>query len=503
MISSVSQKCLLMAVLPILILLGAILLILWQQHESISRNVTEQRLQFFVDPFERLMAHYIIANDQTNINKLVEEVASKHFNDVDFFCVYGKDSSLISSYVRANSKQACPNKIPLDASIKWEDGQYAFIQTFDGEGIRSDFQDRIIGGIYILGPISNISDIHHERWILYSIVILGAFFIGSVLFWFLQRSLIKPLVQLQQGLMVVEKDHTHLFHMKVVSHDEIGQVTESCNKLIDELYHLRNKFDRAIADKVVDIHRAREQADTANKSKSEFLANLSHELRTPVHAIINFSEFLIKEMNTMPKAQAEKYLRNMFASGNRLISLLNNLLDLSKFDLHGVDFDMEDNNLWSIVNIALEELHPLVLEKKIMIQIEKPVIPTMLECDSERVIQVVFNVLNFVFALSSENTTVKIQIEDAKIESIQALAIVIADTNAPLAASEMEKIFEKFSSNALIKSGKGLLSIGLSIAKEIVTSHHGSIGAFANEIGGTTFKIVFPLHQPKKSGELA
>lgn len=501
MIKSVSQKCLLMALLPILVLMGATLLILCQQQESISRSITEQRLQFFVDPFERLLAQHIISDNQSEITKLVDNMAIKHFSDVDFFCVYGKENTLIASYVRPFSKQACPNKIPLDAFIKWEDGQYAFIQTFDGEGNSTDFQDRVVGGIYILGPISKILNLNHGKWLLYVFIIIGSLIIAGILYAFLQRSLVKPLIQLQQGLTAVEKDHNSNFHMKCVSQDEIGRITVSFNKLIDELYHLRNKFDRAIADKVVDIHRAKEQAETANKAKSEFLANLSHELRTPVHAIINFSEFLIKEMNTMPKAQAEKYLRNMFASGNRLISLLNNLLDLSKFDLHGVDFDMEDNNLWSIVNIALEELHPLVLEKKIVIQIEKPVIPTMLECDSERIIQVIFNILNFVFALSNENSIVKIQIEDAKLESVQALAVVIADTNPPLTPHELERIFEKFSSNALIKSGKGLLSIGLSIAKEIILSHHGVISAAANDIGGTTFKIVLPLHQPKKNQE--
>ena len=157
-----------------------------------------------------------------------------------------------------------------------------------------------------------------------------------------------------------------------VLYDEQGKTTGLLSlgyniterKLAEEkLQRSMDGLEKEVAKRTRELARAKMDAERANNAKSEFLANISHELRNPMHQILSYTKYGIEKIER-PKEKLLHYFQQTRKSADRLMYLLNDLLDLTKMEAGRMDYRMESNNVFQIVNEAVLEIKPVFEEKK-------------------------------------------------------------------------------------------------------------------------------------------
>ncbi|VAW54149.1 hypothetical protein MNBD_GAMMA05-1525 [hydrothermal vent metagenome] len=249
----------------------------------------------------------------------------------------------------------------------------------------------------------------------------------------------------------------------------------------------------------------REKAELANHAKSEFLANMSHELRTPMHAILGFSSLGGSKINSATNEKISGYFLRINESGQRLLYLLNDLLDLSKLEAGRMDFNFQVNNLQTSIDVVVEELTPLFMERSLTVDIEPASISTIAQFDNEKIDQVIRNLLSNAIKFTPDNMSVMIYFEesvlyenkdDENTSAIPAVSVSIVDQGTGIPEGELETVFEKFVQSTITDTGAGGTGLGLTISKEIIEGHRGSITA-VNSLGegGAIFTFTLPRQQ--------
>lgn len=252
-----------------------------------------------------------------------------------------------------------------------------------------------------------------------------------------------------------------------------------------------------------DLLKAKEQADKANKSKSDFLAKMSHELRTPMHGILGYANIGLKKIETSTPEKNFKYFTNIKNSGDRLVILLNDLLDLAKLESGKMEMNFAQHSLKDIV-------HDCILE-----QIERAKelnlnIPCLDNCtciyettqfDDKRITQVIANLLSNAIKFSPSGQNIDLLIENAELlkkngEKSAAVLFSIRDYGSGIPEGKYELVFDKFTqcSDATVETTKGT-GLGLPICKEIIELHHGNIWAENHPDGGAVFSFIIPVEQ--------
>ncbi len=239
---------------------------------------------------------------------------------------------------------------------------------------------------------------------------------------------------------------------------------------------------------------AKRTAEKANALKSEFLANMSHELRTPMHSIITFSRQGIERIHRWSPEEQKENLGLIRESGERLLRLINDLLDISKLESGKVDISFERHSLEIIIQKALAELQALINEKHLRLDVDfDPEVPAI-ECDSDKIVRMLLNVLSNAIKFSANHKCIYIRVnaQDTMVR------MEIEDEGLGIPPDELEQVFDKFIQSSKTKTGAGGTGLGLAICREIVNLHAGTITAHNNERGGATFVVTLPYSQPKR-----
>ncbi|MCP3851113.1 MAG: PAS domain-containing protein [Gammaproteobacteria bacterium] len=271
-----------------------------------------------------------------------------------------------------------------------------------------------------------------------------------------------------------------------------------------ELNRNRSNLEELISVQTADLKQAKENAEQANKSKSEFLANISHELRTPMHGILSFSGIGLKNSKKSPRDKLYTYFDRINQSGERLLLLLNDLLDLSKLEADKMDFNINYHSLDELIARVISDLNALIAEKKLAVKIIGNEIDTTVACDKERITQVVHNLLSNAIKFSHPDsaitiafsyTTIEDKISDDRrlINKQSAIRVDVKDEGVGVPVNELETIFDQFAQSSKTNTGAGGTGLGLAICKEIIEGHHGIIKAQSVYGKGTTISFSIPL----------
>ena len=236
---------------------------------------------------------------------------------------------------------------------------------------------------------------------------------------------------------------------------------------------------------------ARAAAEEANAAKSEFLANMSHEIRTPLHGMLSFAGFGLKRARTAGPAKLEGYFQKIDASGQRLLALVNDLLDLAKFEAGKMTFDFAPADLAAAVEAVYDEFGSLLSERSVKVAFDRPPSPVTAEVDLLRMMQVVRNLVNNAIKFSPADAAIDVSLGRDDL----AATLRVRDRGPGIPPAELGAIFEKFNQSSATRSGAGGTGLGLSICTEIVHAHGGTIAANNHPGGGAVFTVRLPLRR--------
>jgi signal transduction histidine kinase len=215
----------------------------------------------------------------------------------------------------------------------------------------------------------------------------------------------------------------------------------------------------------------RDAAEKSNKTKSIFLANISHELRTPMHGILSFARFGQQKIETASKEKLKTYFDEIHDSASRLMNLLNDLLDLAKHESGKIVYDMGSADLLAVTKAVINEMHATIDERGLKIALSCKIDAVYGIFDSERIMQVVRNLLSNALKFSYPGSTIRVLIS----ESSDQMMCEVINNGVGIPPLELESVFDKFIQSSKTSTGAGGTGLGLAICKEIVQHHGGKI----------------------------
>jgi len=272
-----------------------------------------------------------------------------------------------------------------------------------------------------------------------------------------------------------------------VTHREVGAFTDAHVEL------LKTFADQAvIAIENVRLFKELEAANreltAASQHKSEFLANMSHELRTPLNAIIGFSEVLSDRMFGELNEKQEEYLKDIYASGTHLLSLINDILDLSKIEAGRMELELTDFDLPNAIENALMLVRERAGRRSIALHTSIDHRLGQIQADERKVRQVVLNLLSNAIKFTPEGG----RIDVGAVPRDGFVEISVSDTGIGIAPEDQEKVFEEFRQVGTAAKKIEGTGLGLTLCRKFVELHGGRIWV-KSELGvGSRFSFTLP-----------
>ncbi len=312
-----------------------------------------------------------------------------------------------------------------------------------------------------------------------TILLLGAFVTVLVVALALAAWVRKPLATITRAL---EQDDPTPLAEAELRDDEFGRLAG----LVEDFFHQRDE-----------LARAREAAEEAVRAKSQFLANISHELRTPMHGILSYARFGLRDARDVPPEELEDYFRNIDDCGNSLTSLLDDLLDLAKFEAGRMSMAIAEVSLPDVVSDAADEFASLYSEMGVSLSLELDDAVPELPADRTRLLQVLRNLLSNAVKFSPPGGQVVVSLRI----SGDIARLCVTDQGRGIPPDELEHIFDKFVQASGTHPRTGGTGLGLAISREIVEAHGGRIWAENRPEGGARMVFEIPLSGPPARAE--
>lgn len=232
--------------------------------------------------------------------------------------------------------------------------------------------------------------------------------------------------------------------------------------------------------------------------KTEFLNNISHEVKTPISGVLNISELLVDNWNKYSQKERFDNVKLIAQSGQRLLLLMNDILDLSKFESGKMSIKMTEGSLEKLINDMVTECKELYLQNNKQIQLQTSIQPGLnsdLKMDPERIIQVLRNLIGNAIKFTTHGTIrIFLQKQGNNFE------VIVRDEAMGIPENELDQIFLPFEQSTRTKNKAGGTGLGLAICKEIIESHNGRIWALNNSQGkGSSFHFLLPTTDVKST----
>lgn len=224
-------------------------------------------------------------------------------------------------------------------------------------------------------------------------------------------------------------------------------------------------------------------------AKTEFLNNISHEVRTPIQGFTTLSEGLVEHWNSFDEAKKFHLAKNVASNAQRLASLVNNLLDLSKLTANKMILDLHSTDLEPLIEEIIDECTNLYIhQKKIKIQFVKPESKILIRIDKDRISQVLRNLFANAIKFSSDNSVILASV----IWLNNECHFTVSDEGVGVPEDELNSIFDSFTQSSRTRSLAGGTGLGLAICQKIIEAHGGRIWATNNPNRGASFHFTLP-----------
>jgi signal transduction histidine kinase len=377
-------------------------------------------------------------------------------------------------------------------------------QLAEQRGVAKPAENDLMAVIRIPMPMKAIEDgVHLNRAVLMATALVTALLIMSGSYIIVRYVIVKPVKHLKEVSDAISAGELNV-RSEIQTGDEFEDLSHAFNRMLRNLVSMQDRWRKVHADldrKVDELAQANMALYESNRLKSDFLATMSHELRTPLNSILGFSEVLLSGNQLSEKQQ--RWVRNIQSSGNKLLNLINDILDLAKIEAGKMQVRLEDFSIHDVCEGLLNMFRPMAEKKNIDLrgQID-PGIP-LLRQDVVKLQQILQNLLSNAIKFTPEGGRVLLKAEATPLHVL----LTVTDTGVGIAPEEQELVFEKFrqSGNPLTREHAGT-GLGLSIVRELSKLLGGEV-TLQSELGrGSTFTIRLPLQlseEPRLEFDLA
>jgi len=234
---------------------------------------------------------------------------------------------------------------------------------------------------------------------------------------------------------------------------------------------------------------ARAAADEANRAKSEFLSSMSHELRTPLNAIIGFGQILHLDREGRLTAEQRQYSEHVVRSGEHLLNLVNEVLDLAGVEAGRLRLSLEPVPVDTVVREAIKTMQPVAQKAGVVLDLVGAAAVPDVQADAQRLRQVLLNLLSNAIKYNRSDGSATISLEPGEDGFVR---ISVADTGRGLSAEQLERLFVPFQRLGAEFTHIEGTGIGLALSKRLIEAMDGKIGAASRPGQGSTFWIEIP-----------
>ncbi|QDV22027.1 Signal transduction histidine-protein kinase BarA [Aureliella helgolandensis] len=445
--------------------------------------------------------------DQAAAGELLASMAM--YPTVEYVCVYDDTGKLFAEFSSTpNSAVRQTESLPSGYRIT-DKGIEVFHPITD--------EQEQIGSIYVL---ANMSDLyaHIRRYLLIGagIMLLSLAGAGAMSF-LLQRSISEPVKDLALAAKSVKEGKDFAIRVSPQSNDELGELGVTFNSMLDEiqsskaaLQSANNRLEDRVQQRTAQLTQeienrqivqdalvvARDEAEAASRAKSEFLANMSHEIRTPLNGILGFAELLTQSSASADPALRQDYLETISSSGQHLLALINDILDLSKIEAGQLEVELSPCSPHDVLNQVVSVMRAQAQQKGLELRYEwKSKVPESIVTDGGRLRQLLMNLVGNAIKFTVEGS---VRINAELDPSTETLTIRVIDTGIGIPSEKQSRIFSQFAqADNSVTRRYGGTGLGLAISRRLSSALGGELQVESQEGQGSVFILKVktgPLH---------
>jgi two-component system sensor histidine kinase BarA len=355
-------------------------------------------------------------------------------------------------------------------------------------------KNEAVGAIVVRTPAREIEKIALMNliWVVVAGLLAGA---GAIVTFYIivQRVILSPIRQLRAIANNVAEGNLDV-RTSISTADEYEKLSDAFNHMLDSLQESQQQLRKAnkeLDDKIVELSDRNIELFKANKLKSEFLANISHEFRTPLNAILGFAEIL-REKPAADIEKSKRYAENIITSGRSLLTMINDLLDLAKAESGRIDLHLEKTSIAELCENLQVFFTPLAQKKQLSLNLYADKDIPVIRTDTGKVQQILYNFLSNAIKFTPELG--KIDIRATFSEDQKTIRVAVSDTGPGIAIEDQEKIFEKFRQidGSITRQSTGT-GLGLAISKELAKLISATVAVKSQPGHGATFSLDIPV----------
>ena len=320
-----------------------------------------------------------------------------------------------------------------------------------------------------------------------------------VFYLILTKLILYPVRELRETTELVEQGDINA-RSDISTGDDFEQLSSALNRMLDEITKSQGRLtsmNENLDLKVAELAEANIGLHESNRLKSEFLANISHELKTPLNSIIGFAELLeeIAQESGNPQEKQLRYLHNIVSSGRNLLDMINELLQMAKIEAGRVEVVVEPTSVSDLLEGLCAIMRPQAEQKQLQVQVRIPDGLKSVETDAGKLQQILFNFLSNAIRFSPDQATIVISTNRvSRQEGVPGVRISITDEGPGVPYDMQDVIFEKFrqvdASHTRAHSGTGL---GLAICRDLATLLGADVSLVSEPGHGATFSVEIPI----------